>query len=377
MERERIEWLDGVKGLAALLIFLHHFCLAFYPAIHYGAASVSHWGGKDVAFSDSPLSFFLNGNYMVTIFCAISGLVISNSVFAIREKEKIADLIVKRYFRLALPLIPIGFIAYFLLKYDLFQHLQTAQITGSQWLTYCYVIKPDFCGAIKSMLFNVWFLGDNTLSTAFWMLSQLFYGTFISIILSLVSWKAIKRGWVIYIVVALCYMDSTGVQMAFVLGTLLSWIYQNKSCLFKCKLMGIMLILLGVFLGGYPSGVKPENVYLILSFKPYVFWHILGAFFTLYGIFCVGDLRKVFAGKIFRFLGKISYAIYLIHIPLLFGGTTRIFNLALKRYSYHVSVSIALVISVIVLVLLAFFYNKMIEQRCVIIQNKILEKIMK
>ena len=33
---KRIMWLDGLKGLACIGVLLHHFSLAFLPAVYYG-----------------------------------------------------------------------------------------------------------------------------------------------------------------------------------------------------------------------------------------------------------------------------------------------------------------------------------------------------
>jgi len=76
-KKERIERLDGFKGILCVLIFVHHFLLLFFPAIHYGQAAPTHLNGLDTYLSQSPVSFVFNGNYMVSLFCVISAVVIS------------------------------------------------------------------------------------------------------------------------------------------------------------------------------------------------------------------------------------------------------------------------------------------------------------
>lgn len=61
---ERIADLDGLKGIACIMVFLHHFCLAFFPAIHYGNEVPSYLNGFDMFLSQSPFSVLLNGNFL-------------------------------------------------------------------------------------------------------------------------------------------------------------------------------------------------------------------------------------------------------------------------------------------------------------------------
>ena len=134
----RIAWLDGFKGILCVLIFAHHFCLLFFPAIHYGAVAPTHANGVDTYLSQSPFSVILNGNYMVALFCLISAVVISRSIMQTQEKEKAVGIVVKRYLRLMLPLFFIGFITFLFLQFGWFTNQDVAQITGSPWASQYY-----------------------------------------------------------------------------------------------------------------------------------------------------------------------------------------------------------------------------------------------
>ena len=95
--KQRIEWLDGWKGILCILIFVHHFCLLFFPAIHYGVNAPSYLQGVDTFLSQSPLSVILNGNYMVALFCVISAVVISRSLIRKQDTHKLVRVVLKRY----------------------------------------------------------------------------------------------------------------------------------------------------------------------------------------------------------------------------------------------------------------------------------------
>ena len=368
--KTRIEWLDGLKGIACILIFIHHFFLAFYPAIHYGNNVPSKLNGIDNLLSTSPLSVILNGNFLVALFCIISGIVISVQIMSIKDKQKISEVIFKRYFRLMLPLFPIGILVYLMLKFNLFNNVEVANYTNSPWLAQYYNNSISFMETLKLIFIDTWFYGSDILSNAYWMLSQLFYGTFLSIILSMISWKYNKHTWLIYLTLAIFLIDGNTLAVSFILGTLIAWLYKNKLIISN-RYIGFVSLIIGIFLGGYPSSVIPNNIYSFLNFETYVTWHIVGAFLTIYGIWNCQLLQKILSLNIFQKLGSISYSLYLIHIPLLFSITTFIF-IKIINIGYFYSTLITFILSIVILIIISYFYNKYIEKISLFIQNKVL-----
>lgn len=374
--KNRIQWMDGLKGIACILIFVHHFLLVFYPAIHYGGAAVSYLDGYDIAFSQSPLSVVVNGNFMVALFCVISGVVISMQIMGMSDKDKLAEVVLKRYFRLMFPLFLVGLLVYLFLRLNFFTNIETAALTQSPWASVLYQEPITFVQFLESVFINIWFYGDNTLSTAFWMLSSLFFGTFLSIILSVISWKFKKKAWIIYVFVLICLFNVSDLKLAFVFGTLLAWAYINVPKIFN-QFVGWIALIIGLFLGGYPSGVIPTNIYRFLSRLSYTDLHIIGAFFTLYGIWSCKILQKILSLRIFQWLGEISYSVYLIHIPLLFTVSTSIFLLTNKAIGYLSSVVLSFGISLILLIIISFIYHRYVEKSCTLLQKKLFNFLQK
>jgi len=344
----RIEWLDGIRGISCVLIFLHHFCLIFYPAIHYGDAVPTMFYHIDTFLSQSPLSVIINGNFLVALFLTISGMVISLQVMDMEDKTKVADLIIKRYLRLVLPIIPIGILIYIMLYFELFTNLTVAEITHSIWANSFYHTKLTFPVILKSIFVDTIFIGSDILSTAFWMLSELFYGTFTSIILSAITWKYKKNVWLIYIVVVFSLFNHNNLQVAFVFGTLLAWLYRSISWKSNNYIFYFFLVA-GLVLGGYPTGVVPTNFYRYFNFITAFDLHVLGAFFLLYSIKNIKLFQNFLSMGVFKFLGKISYSVYLLHIPLLFSISTSLFLYAQTYFSYSYCVLFSLILSFCIL----------------------------
>lgn len=43
---QRLRWLDGLRGIACLGVFTHHFILTFFPAMYYGDSQCAHLNGE-------------------------------------------------------------------------------------------------------------------------------------------------------------------------------------------------------------------------------------------------------------------------------------------------------------------------------------------
>lgn len=111
---ERLFWLDGIKGISCLCVFLHHFCLRYFPATFYGLEAASMANGVDLFLASSPLGLLINGNFFVHLYILISGYVISYQVIKLRS-EDFGYFMLKRYLKLLIPLF-VFFAFWFLLK---------------------------------------------------------------------------------------------------------------------------------------------------------------------------------------------------------------------------------------------------------------------
>ena len=67
----RLRWIDGLKGLASLMIFFHHFILAFVPALYYGTRVQSNLFEYESMLAESPFMFFVGGHFLVSLFLVL------------------------------------------------------------------------------------------------------------------------------------------------------------------------------------------------------------------------------------------------------------------------------------------------------------------
>jgi peptidoglycan/LPS O-acetylase OafA/YrhL len=90
-------------------------------------------------------------------------------------------------------------------------------------------------------------------------------------------------------------------------------------------------------------------------------WHILGAFLLLASIINSGLLRKFLSTKYARFLGKISFSLYLIHILFLFSFSSFLFYIIHPHMPYGIAVLTVFLVSIGPLIILANLYAKYVD----------------
>lgn len=355
------------------------FYVGFYPCTYFGNDTLSHTAW-DVIMSQSPFGVLLNGNFWVCIFCVLSGLVISLGVFRKNDNiDYVSKAMLKRYFRLSIPIFAVSLIIFLMLKLNLISNIQTAEITGSTWLASFYHEQFSLKDIVIHSFVRVWLESDGNICTAFWMLTYVFYGSFLSFILSIIGLKKKKRILFIYIWFAFMYLYLNSLLACYAIGTAMAYIYANVQIeRKKYKLyVGALFIVVGNLFGGYLSYVIPINKYDLLNHLPAQisvsnFYHVIGAALLILGIWLYVPVSKFMNCKICKFLGKISFAIYIIHIPVLFSVGTGVFQALYKiNHRYNVDSLLTLIVMMVSLVVLAYVFSMLVEKPCDKLVNKI------
>lgn len=360
MEKERITFLDGLKGFACLGVFTHHFFLSFFPASYFGTeAAVMTASGFDAALSVEPYSFFVNGNFWVCLFLVVSAFLVSNKIFQMRisyeafqcgvsdnvshEKERqggqmpifdtLSTTLLKRYLRLMIPAALIGIFSYFL--------TDLLTLTGLNYLGKVNALSfPSF---LYHAVVHMWIFVDSSVQGPFWMLHYLLFGSYLAILIALATPLKNRLALPIHLFLTAALGILNHYYAGIVLGVMICYLYHYGISLqkisdkgFLIKIMslltqnkilrgtvGILLLLSGLFLGAYPSYVKPDNIYRI--FNAYAFRdpdayeliHSVAAACLLASFFLLKGLADLFSTKPFLFLGKLSFSIFLVHSILL------------------------------------------------------------
>ena len=375
MMNKRILWIDGLRGFACLMIFLHHFMIGFFPSSFYGISVVSHGNyGWDTCLAQQPISGIINGNYWVCVFCLLSGLAQSYKIFCLENVHTVAHDMIKRYFRLSLPVFFVSFVVYFLMRGNLFFNTKISDIVGSPWLASFYLDTIPFKSVFETSFVSVWMSGDLIFSNAFWMLNILFLGSYLTYILALIAKGKKLRIVILLSLVALLFYQRNNYYICFVGGVIIAYflVYGNNDYKYK-TIFGVISLIIGMFLGGYPSGVVPTNVYRYLQHFSFDIIHVFGAIMFVFGICNLSFITKFLEKKSILWLGKISFGVFLVHIPIIFSIGTYSF-MKLYNYSgrYQFSAFSSLGISLVTTIFCAWLFNRYVEKVCGIITLKII-----
>lgn len=306
VHKERIEWIDGLKGFACFMIFTHHFMLAFIPATYFGANATSH-NSWDVAFAQHPLSAIVNGDFWVFVFCLLSNLLIS--ILALNhqwDRDYISKAMVKRYFRFTLPIAVLGIFVYILQRANLMYTTSANIYAESPWLATLYSNEISLNDLVRVPFFSVLFSCDGTISTALWMLTFVYIGSFISWILIGIFYK--RNGYCIFFLcfLAVYVLKCQGQYYLATapIGALLA-IYLKNGCYGTDRIrnfmkrksslwIAIVLMAIGFLFGGFPScgEVKPTNIYGRTIFRSVAPWnHFIGACLMIIGVVLISNKK--------------------------------------------------------------------------------------
>lgn len=353
MQKERLLYLDGLKGIAAIWVVLHHFYLMTYTAMPTDWHII-----EDIPF----VNIFFNGNFAVHLFLMISSFLIT---MIIRKDNSIISLqrtIVKRYFRLAVPISIIIIITCLLYYCNLMAIHEISVLTDNSKISnYFYELCPkDF---VFSLLFSP--LGHSKVIGPCWMLKFIFIGTFLIAIINIAihNLERKKRILVYFLALLLSYY--------------ISWNYVSI-------ILGMILYDIGVLWGGQKYFNKWVIILLLLIsfslpvlspslFQNIVWINILAAVCLFLAVHYSIFLKKMLSTTGFQFLGKVSLGIYLIHWPVFCSLSSTL----LLRNLTSANILMILFLSIVVVLILSFLYSRYIETKSGRVVNFITDYILK
>ena len=294
---KRIGYIDGIKGIGALMVFLTHYRMMglFYP---------------NTFFFDNPFfRLIMSGNLAVHIFLLVSGFcVVLSVVDKIQYDMKgLQTIVLKRYFRLALPIAFILLLEGVLYIWGAFPpHNWVLQFGVRESVVDAYQ-DLSLLKLLAAILLSPLGINCGWLSPL-WMLKYIFLGTFLIIIIRIgtsgLSFK-LKLFWNLFFIIIFGFISEYYISV--LMGNFLYEIsFLNKSCNSRIQksikeVIAFLLLVVGIVLFVYID--KIINFFI--------------AFLLVSSVFISDVMQRFLSRNVFLWLGTISFSLYLIHWPLI------------------------------------------------------------
>ena len=370
----RLLELEGMRGVAAIVVVVYHAILFFYPGIYGGATAYLGNAAQHMRYEDNlfanPLTVLFHGTAAVAIFFVLSGFVLSVGYFQTGTIEIIQKHATKRYLRLMLPALGSILLTWVIMSVGLHAAKVSAlDITHSAWLERQWNITPSLTEGIWQGLVGM-FQGAIGYNNVLWTMKLEFIGSFIVFgVVALVGKLPLR--WIVYVVLCIALQNSW--YLGFVLGMILADAYVHKKFPFTIGNQGLLLVafVMGIFFLGYSSvqnNITLQPTMYAASALPWLsdagnkkFYLTIGSAMILVAVMMIPRLKRLFSYKWISMLGTYTFALYLTHYAVLFTVCAGVFVWLYPLVGYHYAALTAFVCSVPFFIGVSYVFEKYVD----------------
>jgi peptidoglycan/LPS O-acetylase OafA/YrhL len=364
----RDEYLDSLRGIAAMIVVIAHFFGVFYPFSLFGQSELhpehEAWEGF---MHSTPLGIIAAGQFAVCFFFILSGYVLSYRYLGEEgERSRLIGTIVKRPVRLGGVVLSTMLIGWLLIISGQIYSKPVAEITHSTWFSQYWTGEFPAARFLRQLLVSP-FASGAEYDPPLWTIDLELYGSFLTFGYLLVFGHSRYR-WISQL--ALLFLAKRYRMQGFVLGLMLADLKKNypASPIHPLAVRAVPLLFpVGLLLASFPHYLAAEDLRNTLY----------GAFPTLRGLnggySMLGALLVFVAAlncprcaeflnrKPMRFLGSISYALYAIHFLVLGSFSSWLFLRIHSSMPYSLAVLVIVLVSMPVNLLLSWWITKYID----------------
>lgn len=330
----RIDHLDGLRGIAALLVVVTHFIQAFAPGVFSADTQIDH--GYEKLVAGTPLNLLVHGHFWVAVFFVLSGYVLSLPGIRNPSSRWALSSMFKRYPRLAIPAVASTVFAWGLGVVTQSRHLTFITPVTFTQMPNPYVDPGTLAGAIAQGGFGAFFDGSSQINPVLWTIGIELFGSLLVIGLVWMLPEFKRRLIACLLIIAL--MAGQNWWPAFAMGIVaadLTTRYQVPERI-RAGLAAALFVLAG-WLGSYPYFGADQGIWRFLPVPPgsaFDFYSSTGAFLLVMAVCWSASAKRLLSSRPCTYLGDLSFSLYLVHFPLILCVSSFFVLHALRFFSY-------------------------------------------
>jgi peptidoglycan/LPS O-acetylase OafA/YrhL len=287
---DRCVFLDGLRGWGAVTVLVYHYLAEIFPPGPRASVIL-------------PRIIFFNGSLAVWVFFVVSGFSLSIGYIRRKDRASLTRLAIGRYPRLAIPIFAACGIVHLMMLTSLIYLPGERPDVLRPFLSF----HPSLSRLFRFSLFDVFFNYQplETYIPPLWTMSLELFGSALVIALLMVFGRVKWRVWG-YVLAAIGLMVLNSLYGLFVAGMILAELWHRGAS----DARWFRSLLAAGFIGGLLVPVVSQTVTPLGMFGV-VAW--CGAWIFL------APLRRLLETNVSRWLGLISFPLYLMHAPLAYS----------------------------------------------------------
>jgi len=368
--------LEGIRGIASLAVVAHHYIFAFFPLLAYGFSQPQHMRYEDNIYG-TPLTLAYAGTFAVAIFFVLSGFVLTIGFFQTGDESIIKNHAAKRYLRLMIPALVATMLCLILIKLGVSSQVQqAADISHSSWLANTWNVSTGFFSALYSGTIEIFMDEGSVYNNVLWTMKTEFIGSFIVFIFALVAGK-MRHRWIIYAWLTVMTLNTW--FLTFVIGMALADLYAHGHLkTSRKKWMPGLFLVVGLLLGSYPHSHAEYTKYSFLKLELFNNFHIedkifyltIAAALVIVSVLIGHRIKSWLQRPAVGILGKYTFSLYLIHLPVLYSFTVGVFLLSYDNLGYNLSVLTAFILTVPILFVMTISFERYVDNPSIVLARR-------
>lgn len=369
--------LEGLRGLASLAVVLAHILFVYFPYLTSLRAPYPKATPKtlvDLVLINPPFRLLYAADAAVLIFMVLSGYVLMAKFYRTDTSEVLETAATKRYIRLVLPAFASVLFAWAILSSGLMANQLAGTLNTAGWPIHYYTQPVSLVDAIINGLFMAPLFGDSSINGPLWTLQTELLGS----ILLFASYALFGRRSLLLVCAWFLFFANVlgGKQphTLYYIGLLAGSLLHVVTPWLKARpLVSTLFVVVGLLsvMADHSSLYAPlmslplpnlQSIGPDYNANKVLFWQAVGSISLVAGTIGSSWFATLLASRVPAYLGRISFALYLLHMPLImslaFWGM-----LAGKTmgFGYLASAAFSFTLFMVVLVTLAELFTRFVD----------------